>query len=214
MKTLFVCVIKNNPFFRGLYMIFIQYLGVRKKNLGYCGKNVILTPPITFGNPRNVYLYDNTQIACNTYISAVNAKFIIKSNCCIAEGLTVHTGNHAMIVGRFCSDIPEKEKPAGYDHDVIIESDVWIGCNVTLLSGVTVGRGSIIAAGAVVTKNAPPYSVYGGVPAKLIKFKWTIEEIMEHEKLLYEECERFTKEQLEEYFDTYITDLFVRESRK
>lgn len=51
----------------------------------------------------------------------------------------------------------------------IIEDDVWIGCNVTVLKGVTIGRGSVIAAGAVVNSDVQPYSIVGGVPAKLIK---------------------------------------------
>nr|WP_143033346.1 DapH/DapD/GlmU-related protein [Prevotellamassilia timonensis] len=52
---------------------------------------------------------------------------------------------------------------------VIIEDDCWIGFNVIILPGVTIGKGSIIGAGAVVTKSIPPYSVAGGVPAKVIK---------------------------------------------
>ena len=50
-----------------------------------------------------------------------------------------------------------------------IENDVWIGSNVTITAGVTVGEGAIIAAGAVVTKSVEPFSIVGGVPAKLIK---------------------------------------------
>lgn len=157
-----------------------------------------LPPPLFIGNPQNVFLYDNCDLASNSYISAVNAKFICKGNCAIAEGLTVHTGNHAYIPGKYITDINENNKPTGYDHDVIVETDVWIGCNVTLLSGVTIGRGAIIAAGAVVSKDIPPYAIAGGVPAKVIKFKWTIEQILEHESKLYPENERFSKEYLEQ----------------
>ncbi|RYE17040.1 MAG: acyltransferase, partial [Sphingobacteriales bacterium] len=52
---------------------------------------------------------------------------------------------------------------------IIIEDDCWIGTNSVVLAGVTVGRGSVIAAGSVVTKDVPPYSVVAGVPAKIIK---------------------------------------------
>jgi acetyltransferase-like isoleucine patch superfamily enzyme len=52
---------------------------------------------------------------------------------------------------------------------ICIESDVWIGANCTVLDGVTIGQGSVIAAGAVVNKDVDPYSVVGGVPARLIK---------------------------------------------
>ncbi|WP_272482092.1 CatB-related O-acetyltransferase [Thomasclavelia spiroformis] len=52
---------------------------------------------------------------------------------------------------------------------VIIQDDVWIGSNAIILQGITVGKGSVIAAGAVVTKNVPPYTVWGGIPAKQIK---------------------------------------------
>lgn len=52
---------------------------------------------------------------------------------------------------------------------VIIEKNVWIGENVVILKGVTIGEGSIIAASCVVTKNVPPFSLYGGVPGKIIK---------------------------------------------
>ena len=78
---------------------------------------------------------------------------------------------------------------------------MWIGCNVTLLSGVTIGRGATVAAEAVVSKSMPPYCICGGVPAKFIKFYWTIEQILEHESKLYPEADRYTPEELENIFN-------------
>ena len=195
--------LKGNPSIRGLYILWKSYFGLNRKELGHCGNNVTITPPIIIINSKNVFLHNNTQLASNSYISALNAKFVIKKNCCIAAGLSVYTGNHASVLGQFCTSINETNKPYGYDKDVIIESDVWVGANVTLLSGVTIGRGSIVAAGAVVTKSTPPYGVIGGVPAKFIKFKWTIDEILHHESILYPESERYTRDQLVEIFNRY-----------
>lgn len=59
------------------------------------------------------------------------------------------------------------------DFDAIIEDDVWIGCDVLLMGGITIGTGAIIGAGAVVTKDVPPYSIVGGVPAKIIKYRFS-----------------------------------------
>src|SRR5260221_345194 len=58
---------------------------------------------------------------------------------------------------------------------IVIEDDVWIGINAIILPKVTIGRGAIIAAGAVVTKDVEPYAVVGGVPARLIKYRFDTE---------------------------------------
>ncbi len=65
----------------------------------------------------------------------------------------------------------------------IIGSDVWIGSNVSLLDGVSVGDGAIIAAGAVVTDDVPPYAVVGGIPAKVIKYRFPSDVIVKLEKI-------------------------------
>ena len=191
--------IKANRFFRGLYFLYRQYFGYSHKAFGYFGENITLTPPITISNPENVFLHGNNGLN-NAIIFTKNARFIMKHHSGSAPGLKVSTGNHAMKLGQFYRTITEDEKPKGLDKDVIVESDVWIGMNVTLLAGVTIWRGSTLASGAVVTKDIPPYCVAGGVPAKFIKFKWTIDEILEHESKLYPEEERYTREQLEKIF--------------
>ena len=194
--------IKNNRFIRGFYTLYRRYFVYSRKKFGYIAKDVNLIPPIYISNPENVYLYGDNGLN-NATILTVNAKFIMKAHSGSAGGLRVVTGNHAMVLGRFYRTITESEKPKGWDKDVVVEEDVWIGCNVTLLSGVTVGRGCTIAAGAVVAKSTPPYAVIGGVPAKFIKFKWTIDEILEPEAALYPEEERFTREELESIFAQY-----------
>ena len=56
--------------------------------------------------------------------------------------------------------------------DIIVDDDVWIGYGATIMSGVHIGQGAVVAAGAVVTKDVPPYAIVGGVPAKVIKYRF------------------------------------------
>ena len=186
---------KDNRWIRGLWSLFSDYFGLNRKKFGFIGEHVIITP--LSGDLNNVYIYDNGGLGSHAYLATPSAKIIIKGNCAIAHHLSVHTGNHARVLGKFVTDITKANKPEGYDHDVIIEKDVWIGANVTILEGVTIGRGATIAAGAVVNKDVPPYSIVGGVPAKVIKFYWTVDQILEHESSLYPESERFSIEELE-----------------
>ena len=90
------------------------------------------------------------------------------------------------------------------EKDVIVGEDAHIGANVTILCGVTIGRGCIVGAGTVIRKSTPPYSIIVGNPAKVVKFVFTPEEIVEHEKNLYQEKERLSLESLKENQESYI----------
>lgn len=67
--------------------------------------------------------------------------------------------------------------------DVIIGNDVWVGFRATILSGVTIGNGAIIAAGSIVTKNVPAYTIVAGIPAKIIKKRFSPKLISKLEKI-------------------------------
>ena len=171
------------------------------KNYGYFGERVGVSSDTIITIPSNVFLYGNNSLK-RAIILSNSGKFVMKRNSCASYGLRVSTGNHERIVG-----IPylliKQDMKTHPGKDVVVEEDVWIGFNVTLLSGVTIGRGGTIAAGAVVNKSTPPYSVNGGIPCRFIKFYWTIDQILEHESKLYQEEERYTREQLEDIFEKY-----------
>ncbi len=192
---------KNSLLHRLKYGLRVWYntyvASLDRSKFGYIADDVTLVPPLTLSNPKNIFLYGDNGLK-DAKIFTNNARFIMKPHSGSAEGLRVSTGNHAMVLGHFYRSIKEKDKPKGLDKDVVVESDVWIGRNVTLLAGVTIGRGCTIGAGAVVTKDMPPYTVCVGVPAKPVKFKWTMQEILQHEEKLYPEDERFTPPHLKE----------------
>lgn len=92
-------------------------------------------------------------------------------------------------------DLPKSEVAAAWDNkgDIVIGNDVWIGFEAVILAGVKIGDGAIIGARAVVTKDVPPYSIVGGVPAKVIRKRYNPEII---EKLLSLKWWDWTKEKI------------------
>lgn len=171
-----------------------------KSQMKNCGKNVSLHPStsVYFGL-ENLSLGNNVSIPRFAHIFCTDAPLTIGNNVIFGPAPTIVTGDHRIdVIGKpiFLSydKLPENDSP------VIIEDDVWVGANVTILKGVTIGRGSVIAAGGIVNKSTPPYSISGGIPARTIKFRFTIEEILKHERILYPEKERYTREELEKFF--------------
>ena len=130
------------------------------------GKNIIIQ--------NNVYIHENVLIRSYEYITigegttinrncSILAKVKIGKQCSIASNVVIVGSNHLF------SDPTSSIKSQGLElKGNIIEDDVWIAANVTILDGVIIGKGSVIAAGAVVNKSIQSYSIMGGVPAKLI----------------------------------------------
>lgn len=169
---------------------------------------------LTVYNKDNLVMEDETNLDAGGVVMNTRAKFIMKKWSGAAIGLLAVTGNHLQIVGMSLKDITDKDKDLfdsnhEADKDIIVEEEVWIGSNVTLLAGVILGRGSIIGASCVVRSGkVPPYAVLAGNPAKVVAFRFTPEEILEHEKALYPEEERLPLELLEKNYKKYFLDHF------
>lgn len=93
--------------------------------------------------------------------------------------------------------------------DIILEDDVWIGQRAMIMSGIRIGQGAVVAAGAVVTKDVPPYAIVGGVPAKVIRYRFAPELIQELMKIDYNRLDR--KQILEHMEELYHPLVDVRQ---
>jgi maltose O-acetyltransferase len=132
---------------------------------------------------RIINVGNNCRIMRNIYIGNGN-NISIGNHCRINENCrldNVQIGNHVMIaresilLGKMHEfkeiDTPMQMQGNKQSDPIIIEDDVWIGLRVMVLPGLLIRQGTIIGAGAVLTKNTEPFGVYGGIPAKLIKFR-------------------------------------------
>lgn len=149
------------------------------------GKNVVFDPDAN-------YSFETIEIGNDVFIgdgadfSASRSSIIIGRKVMFGPNVTIRGGNHTVhYVGKFMYDITDSTKDPKDDEPVIIEDDVWVGSRAIILKGITIGRGSIVGAGSVVTKSVPPYAIVGGVPARIIKMRFTEEEIKQHEQNLY-----------------------------
>ena len=123
----------------------------------------------TYG-PLNIlsfYPESGEQLSIGNYVSiAENVRFILGGNHQISNYTTFPLYVKLL-------------KQSGYDVNsngpIIVEDDAWIGTDAIILSGITIGKGAVVGAGAVVTKDVPPYSIVGGNPAKIIKYRFSIE---------------------------------------
>ena len=186
-----------NLFLSSLAGIYRNYFKTKRSKFGYIHKSAKVRFPIFVKGLGHVYMYENSHILSHAKLLVQSAKFIMKKNSFSAEGLTVVTGNHYPAIGAWAKDIGENFK------NIVIEEDVWLASNVTLLAGVIVGRGAIVGGASVCRKSVPPYSIVVGNPAKVVGFRFNPEEIIQHEIALYPEKERLPLDLLERNYKKF-----------
>ncbi|MDO6764247.1 sugar O-acetyltransferase [Agarivorans sp. 1_MG-2023] len=134
------------------------------------GSNIEVCPPLTVDYGDTVFIGDDVFI--NTNLTLVNSgKITIGDRVMIAPNVSLFSINHALdpeLRKTYMNQQGEREV-IDYPAPITIGDDVWIGGHTVILAGVTVGNGSVVAAGAVVTKDVPAGVLVGGNPAKVIR---------------------------------------------
>lgn len=141
-----------------------------KASMAKCGKEVKIAAGCEIKPLKNVSIGNHTEIGPRALFWTTRARIVIGSDVIFGPGVTIITGDHPTdIPNKHIIYITDAEKDPKLDADVIIDDDVWIGCNVIILKGVHIATGSVIAAGSVVIRDTEPYSIYAGIPAKMVK---------------------------------------------
>lgn len=160
----------------------------------------------------DLHLGARTRIWAPSHVRIGNQVYVgkdvhIEANCQIGNYCLI--ANRVAIVGRHDHDftavgfpvrfspwVGSKRFPSKYvDEEAVIEEDVWLGYGTIVLTGVTVGRGSVVAAGSVVTRDVPPYSIAAGVPARVIGNRFDDPTtISRHEAAMHGGCFRFSEQ--------------------
>lgn len=144
-------------------------------------------------DPDGIYSYETISVGHHVNLGtrpvllATRSHIRIGSHVMFGPNVTIRGGNHRFDVpGVYMDQVTDAMKRPEDDLGVTIHDDVWVGGNATILHGVTVGRGAVIGANALVTTDVPPYAIVGGVPAKIIGRRFTDAQIRAHELALDE----------------------------
>jgi len=198
--------------------IFLWLLGKENYGMWYHLQNMYVTNmyPNCFGkrSEHSDVGYDSTMVSENMYLEnfcriqnhlnfiSYKGKLIVKKYAAIGAGCTIIPGDHVPTVG-----VPQylagKLHINDVDGEIVVGEDSWVGAGTILLSHCSIGRGAVVAAGAVVSKPIPPYAVVAGIPAKIIATRFTVEQILQHESELYPVEERMSRDELENIFNEY-----------
>ena len=165
MRLLFL----NYSYFNNLFHLFVDILPpfarsiIFKVILKRVGKRVFIDSKVYFRYPKKIKLGNDVSInrGCEFYPSyySKNGYIELKNNIRVGPSVKFLAAGHDYNT-KYLKDTADK---------IIVEDDVWIGANCTILQGVKIGRGAVVAAGAVVNKNLDDFKIYGGIPAKEIK---------------------------------------------
>ncbi|WP_158521729.1 acyltransferase [Thioclava marina] len=149
------------------WTLYFPTLGSRlaRRRLAHFGKGAEIRPHVYLVATDRISLGERVVLRPNTTLMAENAHISIGNGTLVGGNVHFYVANH-----RFDDpEVPIIDQGHYPARDIVVEEDAWIGANVTVLSGVRIGRHAVIAAGSVVTRDVPSFTVWAGVPARQIK---------------------------------------------
>lgn len=148
----------------------------------HCGSDVHIGRGCTF-TLDTVKIGSDVSVGRNCCFQSAHGEIVIGNHVMLGPNVHIHGGNHPIdCVGTYMKNVDSKK--LGDDGVIVIEDDCWVGACAVILKGVRIGQGSVIGAGAVVTKDIPPFSIYTGVPDVRLRRRFTEDEIVAHLALL------------------------------
>lgn len=153
-------------------------------------KDLVSVGKYSYGELNLVTFNNNSKLSIGNYVSIAQHVYFL-----------LDVEHNTNTISTFPFDVKvlnSKTEEAFSKGNIVVGDDVWIGFGSTILSGVHIGQGAVIAAGAVVTKDVPPYAIVGGVPAKIIKYRFDKNTI---EKLNGLDFSKLTKETINKNID-------------
>lgn len=158
---------------RHLFLIHVRWRNYSFGRNVYIGRSVYMWAKNSIKIGNDFYIGKYSQIECD----AIIGNDVMFANFVALIGRYDHNYSEIGVPMRHTTSIRDRKYNwKGLHEKVVIEDDVWVGYGAIILSGVTVGQGSIVAAGSVVTKDVEPFSICGGNPAKKIRDRFSNEE--------------------------------------
>lgn len=185
-------------------MILKRYLELYKKKKKWRKRN-----PLNDTYIINAYDINNIEVGNYTYgpldveIGNKDSKLIIGNFCSIADKvkflLSVEHNIKSISTYPFEAKFNGNLLSSSSKGNIVVDDDAWIGYGAIIMSGVHIGQGAVVAAGSVITKDVPPYAIVGGVPAKVIKYRFSEDMIDELMKIDYSKLnEKMIKEHIDD----------------
>jgi acetyltransferase-like isoleucine patch superfamily enzyme len=147
---------------------------------GSHGVNFVFDPDGVYSF-KSIHVGNNVDLGYRPILIATRSTVRIGSNVMFGPEVTIRGGNHRFdLQGIPMIDVTDAMKLPDHDRGVVIEDDVWIGTRAIILHGVTIGRGSVVGAGSVVTKSVPEFVIVAGVPARVLRNRFAPEQLTKH----------------------------------